>query len=68
MRVFYRLVQSYWQIGFPVFAVFIFLELLKPGFILSSLNMNVLFVTMLAAFIADTIWGEDRVVRGLPRK
>jgi hypothetical protein len=59
MQTFFKAMKSFWQVGVPVWVILFVLEFIKPGFVLSGLNMNVLSVTMLAAFITDTLWGEN---------
>lgn len=56
MNVFFNIIKSYWRVSALVYLLLLLLNVLKPGFVASSINLTVLFLSVLITWIIDITW------------
>lgn len=61
MIILYNIIHSGWQIGFFVWCITIFLELVKPGFILSHINTNLFLISLIILWLIDVLRPVEKV-------
>ena len=56
MTKFLKVVRAYWHITFIIFAIFLVLEFIKPGFVHSQINLIAIFLSAIMAWIVAVIF------------